>query len=102
MKNEKIKNEKREMQMSIRNNLGYIRSSLGFTKTQFRDELVENYFNVEYSGAFPSIRSLWKLADLLDVTVDEIIGREKFKETSLKKIKKLGLKRCYEYEKDAR
>lgn len=102
MKNEKIKDEKREMQMSIRNNLGYIRTSLGFTKSQFRDELVENYFNVEYAGAFPSIRSLWNLADLLDVSIDEIIGRETFTQVSLKKIKKLGLKRCYEYEKDAR
>ena len=46
MKNKKIKDEKREMQMSIRNNLGYIRTSLGFTKSQFRDELIENYFNV--------------------------------------------------------
>lgn len=102
MKNKKIKDEKREMQMSIRNNLGYIRTSLGFTKSQFRDELIENYFNVEYAGAFPSIRSLWNLADLLDVSIDEIIGREKFTQVSLKKIKKLGLKRCYENEKEVR
>lgn len=37
--------------------------------------LVSNYEN---GHSLPDIYVIWKLADIFDVTIDELVGREKF------------------------
>jgi len=59
------------------------RAQLGVTQKQMAEKLnipVDTYKNYESNGlrnCEPNIDTLWKIADVFNVTVDYLIGREK-------------------------
>lgn len=66
-------------ELKIAENIRFFRKQAGLTQeelaTRFgsRKTLISNY---EIGRNTPDIETLWELADIFDITIDELVGRE--------------------------
>lgn len=66
-------------ELKIAENIRFYRKQAGFTQEQLaayfgsRKTLISNY---EIGRNTPDIVTLWELADIFDITIDELVGRE--------------------------
>lgn len=66
------------MKILFSSNLRTLRESVNLTQQQLADKLQTTQRKISYweSGKIqPDLESLWAIADLFDVTIDELIGR---------------------------
>lgn len=65
--------------IKIAENIRFFRKQAGLTQEEFaarfgsRKTLISNY---EIGRNTPDIETLWELADIFDITIDELVGRE--------------------------
>lgn len=65
--------------IKIAENIGFFRKQAGLTQEELaarfgsRKTLISNY---EIGRNTPDIETLWELADIFDITIDELVGRE--------------------------
>lgn len=65
--------------IKIAENIRFFRKQAGLTQEELaarfgsRKTLISNY---EIGRNTPDIETLWKLADIFDITIDELVGRE--------------------------
>ena len=66
-------------ELKIAENIRFYRKQAGLTQEQLaahfgrRKTLISNY---EIGRNTPDIVTLWELADIFDITIDELVGRE--------------------------
>lgn len=66
------------MRIQFSSNLRLLRESANLTQQQLADKLQTTQRKISYweSGKIqPDLESLWAIADLFDITTDELIGR---------------------------
>ena len=66
------------MRIQFSSNLRLLRESANLTQQQLADKLQTTQHKISYweSGKIqPDLESLWAIADLFDITTDELIGR---------------------------
>ena len=64
--------------------LNSIRKALGFTAQSMADYLsvsIRTYRNYESETSYPSLETLVRIADRLDVSIDWLLGRDTFLES---------------------
>ena len=69
------------MENKFATNLRFLRIEKGLKQSELASQLSTTQRKVSYweSGKIePDISSLWEIADFFSVTIDELIGREKF------------------------
>ncbi len=65
--------------IKIAENISFFRKQAGLTQEELaarfgsRKTLISNY---EIGRNTPDIERLWELADIFDITIDELVGRE--------------------------
>ena len=65
--------------IKIAENIRFFRKQAGLTQEELaarfgsRKTLISNY---EIGRNTPNIETLWELADIFDITIDELVGRE--------------------------
>ena len=65
--------------IKIAENIRFFRKQVGLTQEELaarfgsRKTLISNY---EIGRHTPDIETLWELADIFDITLDELVGRE--------------------------
>ena len=65
--------------IKIAENIRFFRKQAGLTQEELaarfgsRKTLISNY---EIGRNAPAIETLWELADIFDITIDELVGRE--------------------------
>ncbi len=65
--------------IKIAENIRFFRKQAGLTQEELaarfgnRKTLISNY---EIGRNTPDIETLWELADIFDITIDELVGRE--------------------------
>lgn len=65
--------------IKIAENIRFFRKQAGLTQEELaarfgsRKTLISNY---EIGRNAPDIETLWELADIFDITIDELVGRE--------------------------
>ena len=65
--------------IKIAENIRFFRKQAGLTQEELaarfgsRKTLISNY---ELGRNTPDIETLWELADIFDITIDELVGRE--------------------------
>lgn len=65
--------------IKIAENIRFFRKQAGLTQDELaarfgsRKTLISNY---EIGRNTPDIETLWELADIFDITIDELVGRE--------------------------
>lgn len=65
--------------IKIAENIRFFRKQAGLTQEELaarfgsRKTLISNY---EIGRNMPDIETLWELADIFDITIDELVGRE--------------------------
>lgn len=65
--------------INIAENIRFFRKQAGLTQEELaarfgsRKTLISNY---EIGRNTPDIETLWELADIFDITIDELVGRE--------------------------
>lgn len=65
--------------IKIAENIRFFRKQAGLTQEELaarfgsRKTLISNY---EIERNTPDIETLWELADIFDITIDELVGRE--------------------------
>ncbi len=65
--------------IKIAENIRFFRKQAGLTQEELaarfgsRKTLISNYEIGRYT---PDIETLWELADIFDITIDELVGRE--------------------------
>lgn len=65
--------------IKIAENIRFFRKQAGLTQKELaarfgsRKTLISNY---EIGRNTPDIETLWELADIFDITIDELVGRE--------------------------
>lgn len=65
--------------IKITENIRFFRKQAGLTQEELaarfgsRKTLISNY---EIGRNTPDIETLWELADIFDITIDELVGRE--------------------------
>lgn len=65
--------------IKIAENIRFFRKQAGLTQEELaarfgsRKTLISNY---EIGQNTPDIETLWELADIFDITIDELVGRE--------------------------
>lgn len=65
--------------IKIAENIRFFRKQVGLTPEELaarfgsRKTLISNY---EIGRNTPDIETLWELADIFDITIDELVGRE--------------------------
>lgn len=65
--------------IKIAENIRFFRKQVGLTQEELaarfgsRKTLISNY---EIGRNTPDIETLWELADIFDITIDELVGRE--------------------------
>ena len=65
--------------IKIAENIRFFRKQAGLTQEELaarfgsRQTLISNY---EIGRNTPDIETLWELADIFDITIDELVGRE--------------------------
>lgn len=65
--------------IKIAENISFFRKQAGLTQEELaarfgsRKTLISNY---EIGRNTPDIETLWELADIFDITIDELVGRE--------------------------
>lgn len=65
--------------IKIAENIRFFRKQAGLTQEELaarfgsRKSLISNY---EIGRNTPDIETLWELADIFDITIDELVGRE--------------------------
>lgn len=65
--------------IKIAENIRFFRKQAGLTQEELADRfgsrktLISNY---EIGRNTPDIETLWELADIFDITIDELVGRE--------------------------
>lgn len=65
--------------IKISENIRFFRKQAGLTQEELaarfgsRKTLISNY---EIGRNTPDIETLWELADIFDITIDELVGRE--------------------------
>lgn len=65
--------------IKIAENIRFFRKQAGLTQEELaarfgsRKTLISNY---EMGRNTPDIETLWELADIFDITIDELVGRE--------------------------
>ena len=66
-------------ELKIAENIRFFRKQEGLTQEELaarfgsRKTLISNY---EIGRNTPDIETLWELADIFDITIDELVGRE--------------------------
>ena len=64
--------------MTIGQSIQRIRESRGYNRRRLAEESGISYTSIdnwEHDKAFPNIINVWTIADILEVSIDELIGR---------------------------